>query len=1064
MLRARLLGRLEVELNGAVIDSPVSQRPWAVFAYLALASRPVMRSELASLFWPDVLDQSARASLRSALWMLRRQVGDALDVAGEGVGLAEGAELWIDLREFERLAGSDPAVALELCRGDLLEGLEDDWAVAARDRHRDRVIELLERLASDAEERGEARDAIELTRRQVERDRFDEEAHRRLIERLDGAGDRAGAMRIYRTLAERLRRELGVAPSRQTRELVERLRAATPAVPMAGVRPAAPGLLGLIGRERELTELESTWEAVSAGTGAAAVIRGEAGIGKTRLASELRSRVEASGGLTAVSAALDLGGMAPLSLWAELVRELLPALAAPGAEAAWPDDLAVLSAELPAHFARGVGHSGVVAPDLQRTRLYEAVIALLDWAARQAPVLLVLEDVHAADGPSLELAAYAARRVAGLRVMMLITRRELPASTDADRLEHALRARGLVACELELGPLAPGPVATLARGAARLSEADVRRVVERAEGNALLAVETARALGRGREDVAPNVRGSVRATVAPLPNEARSLVEIAAVAARPIEAVELGRLPLEDPEGAATAALQSGLMVAAGDAVAFRHALLRDAVYEEIAEPRRPGLHHRWARVLLACEHAGAIPRPAELARQLRLARADAEAVPHLARAAANARNVGALEEGVAYVEEALGIAPERAELWLELAELEAWRHRRDRSEEAFGRAFALLEGGDPLFLARARLQHARANHGPICYPRVALDSARAALELIDRTRLPASEERSEALAACAWSEAVAGSVAEADRLLEALSAEREAGDDWRIYDIAHARGLALMRRGRFVESYGPSTTAGEAGDRIGRPDLSYGAWVNAAGAATAAGEHQRALEFLDRATAAIAGRGLKGIEVDVLAAKAFVLRGLGRLEDARRAAEAEQAVAEQLEQPDRLAMASHDRGLVALEEGEWDLAAQLLKASLVEQAPISRPVTRIALAEALARGDHPEQAAEEIRAAVFEPVRPSDFPGTLVPRLARVQGLVARAREDYGEAARRFEESIAGWERLLAANLRADSLAGVLADLGRPVVGLVEPERELARARADLEAIREGRTNAVVS
>ena len=80
----------------------------------------------------------------------------------------------------------------------------------------------------------------------------------------------------------------------------------------------------------------------------------------------------------------------------------------------------------------------------------------------------------------------------------------------------------------------------------------------------------------------------------------------------------------------------------------------------------------------------------------------------------------------MAFVEEALGIAPDRAELWLELAELEAWRHRRDRSEQAFGRAFALLEEGDPL-LARARLQHARANHGPICYPRVALDSARAA-------------------------------------------------------------------------------------------------------------------------------------------------------------------------------------------------------------------------------------------------------------------------------------------------------------------------------------------------
>ena len=1064
MLRARLLGALEVELNGAVIDSPASQRPWAVFAYLALAPRPVVRGELASRFWPDVLDQSARASLRSALWTLRRQVGDALEVDGERVGLSGGPELWIDLREFDRLASDDPAGALELCRGDLLEGLEDDWAVAARDRHRERVVELLEELARAAEERGEVRGAIELTRRQVDHDRFDEDAHRRLIERLDRAGDRAGAMRTYRTLAERLRRELAVAPSAQTRDLVQRLRAATPPHPVTGVPAVGPGLLALLGRERELAELEGTWQAVCcAGSGAAAVIRGEAGIGKTRLAGELRSRARASGGLTAVSAALDLGGTAPLSLWAELIRELLPALAAPSAEAAWPDDLAVLTAELPAHFARGGAPSAAMPPDLLRTRLFEAVVAMLDFAARQAPVLLVLEDVHAADGPSLELAAYAARRVAGLRVMMLITRREQPSSADADRLELALRARDLLACELELGPLAPAAVAALARKAAHLSDADVERVVERSEGNALLAVETARALGRGREDVAPSLRGSVRATLGPLPDQGRRLVEIAAVAARPIEAVELGRLPLEDPEDAATAALHSGLIVAAGDGVAFRHALLRDAVYEEIAEPRRRGLHQRWAHVLLGCEEAGAIPRPAEVARHLRLALADAEAVPQLGRAAANARSVGALEEAVAYVEEALAIAPDRAELWLELGELEAWRRRRDQSENAFGRAFALLEGCEPLALARARLQHARANHGPICFPRVARDSARIALELIERAGVEASEERSEALAACAWCEAVAGSVEEAERLLAQLSAERDTSGDWRIYDIAHAHALALMRRGRFVESYGPSITAGEASDRIGRPDLAYGAWVNAAGAATAAGQHERALEFLDRGTAAVAGRGLKGIEADVLAAKAFVLRGLGRLEDARRAAEAEQAVAEQLAQPDLLAMANHDRGLVALEQGEWDLAAQLLEASLVDEARMSRPLTRIALAEALARGGQPERAAEEVRAAVLEPIRPTDFPATLVCRLARAQGLIARAREDYEEAARRLEESVAGWERLLEADLPADSLTRVLADLGRPVVGLVEPERELARARADLQAIREGSSNAVV-
>lgn len=745
MLRARLLGGLEVELNGGVIDSPVSQRPWAVFAYLALAPRPVPRGELAARFWPDVLDQSARASLRSALWALRRHVGDALEVDGDRVGLIKGPGVWVDALEFERLAGTDPGSALELCRGDLLEGLEDDWAVAARDRHRMRVVELLEELARAAEERGEVREAIELTRRQSERDRFDEDAHRRLIARLDLAGDRAGAMRIYRVLSERLRRELGVAPSAQTRELVARLRAETPPPATAGMSQTAPGSRVLLGRERELAELEAAWEAVCQSAGAAVVIRGEAGIGKTRLASGLRSWAHASGGLTAVSAALDLGGTAPLSLWAELIRELLPALPAPPEEANWPDDLSVLTAELPPHFARGGAPSAGMPPDLLRTRLFEAVVALLDFAARRAPVLLVLEDVHAADRPSLELAGYAARRVAGLRVMMVITRREQPSSADADRLEHALRARELLACELELGPLAPGAVAALAREAADLSPADLERVVERAEGNPLLAVETARALGRGQDDVAPSLRGSVRATLGPLPDQGRRLVEIAAVAARPIEALELGQLALDDPEEAATAALHSGLMIAAGDGVAFRHGLLRDAVYEEIGEPRRRGLHQRWARVLLACEQAGAIPRPAEVARHLRIAGAGADAVPQLLRAAANARSVGALEEAVAFVVEALGIAGDRAELWLELAELEAWRGRRDQSEDAFRRAFAILEDAEPLAVARARLQHARANYGPICFPRVAGESARAALDLIERAGVDASEQRSEA-------------------------------------------------------------------------------------------------------------------------------------------------------------------------------------------------------------------------------------------------------------------------------------------------------------------------------
>jgi hypothetical protein len=154
------------------------------------------------------------------------------------------------------------------------------------------------------------------------------------------------------------------------------------------------------------------------------------------------------------------------------------------------------------------------------------------------------------------------------------------------------------------------------------------------------------------------------------------------------------------------------------------------------------------------------------------------------------------------------------------------------------------------------------------------------------------------------------------------------------------------------------------------------------------------------------------------------------------------------------LAMADHDLGLVALQEGQHERAAALLAASLVAGAPISRPVTRLALAEALARSGRPDLAGAELRAVVLEPVRPSDFPAALVPRLTRVQGLIALAREQPAEAQQRLTEAIAGWQRLLGPDVRADSMTTVLADLGRPVVGLVEPERELARARADLHAI----------
>ncbi len=1062
MLRVRLLGALEVEREGAIVDSPGSQRPWAMLGFIALSGRAVTRAELAGRFWPDVLDQSARASVRSALWTLRRSLGDALVVDGDRIALGPEGSVWVDVHEFERLAGRDPEQALALCRGELLEGVELEWAILARQRHRERVVELLERLASAAQAADQLDAAIAFTRRQVDLDPLDEPAHRRLMARLAAGGDPAAALRTYRALSDRLRRELAVAPSPVTRELATRLQAPAIAAPPPLPRSVAAGTLPLIGRAAELAELEHAWAAVTAHRrGAVAVLRGEAGIGKTRLTAELQRLAAGAGGRVASGAGLDLGGLAPFSLWAEVVRELVRTLPAPLEPPSWAADVAVLAGGLPEPFRVTEPPAARIAPDLLRVRLFEAVVGLIGWAADLAPVLIALEDVHGADSASLELAGYVARRLPSLPVMLVLTRRELPHNADVDRLEHALRARGLLACEIELGPLPARELAELTRRAAALGTADVERVVSLADGNPLLALESARALARGGAGITPTVRGATRAALATVSARARELVEVLAVAARPVEPRELRALVRPGEDDPAGEALETGLLLAGDVRVGFRHALLRDAVYEEIAVPRRAALHHRWAQALQATSGGEVAADPAEVARHLRLAHADAEAVPLLVRAAGAARTFGALAEAVAYLEEALGIAPERSHMWLELGELEAWRVRRPEAERAFDRGLALLEDAPAIDRARAWLRRARAYHGPICMPRAVRESAQAAVALLEELDPPPAVELSEALAAAAWAEAVAGSVERADELLTEVSALGEARGDLGIYDAGHARALALMRRGRFGDSYGPSIAAGEAIARAARPDLAYGCWANVASAANAAGEPERALEFLDRGMAALAGRGLQGLEVHLLAARSFVLRGTGRLAEARAAAQAEHRLAEQLGQPELEAMSLHDLGEVALANGEYTEAAELLAGSLVEGAPISRPHTRLALAEALTRAGELERATDELRATVLEPVGPGDFPAALVPALTRVQALVAQARGDADEARRRFQEAIAGWERLLPSAIRAESMTSVLADLGRPVVGLVEPERELARVRAELASLtpREGST-----
>lgn len=431
-----------------------------------------------------------------------------------------------------------------------------------------------------------------------------------------------------------------------------------------------------------------------------------------------------------------------------------------------------------------------------------------------------------------------------------------------------------------------------------------------------------------------------------------------------------------------------------------------------------------------------------------------------LVRAATHARSLTALDDAAALLREALDLEPADGASWLELAEVEAFRGDVAASEAAFVRALPVLPGTP----ARADAWCRRAvwSSGAICDPRQAREAARTAVTLLTQEAGADDGEDAgvdpallvESLANWSWAESVSGDAELAEELLarvhRLLGGQRP--DDRLVPAINRAHAFVLLRRGDFQDSYPVETASAEAAQRIDRPDLAYGSWMNAACAASCIGEFERALDFVDRALQVLDGTGLHALEVHVLAGRAHLLARLGRDDDARAAADRQQRLAEQVGDEALLAATAHDRGLLALGLGDDDAAARLLRRALRGGGAVSRPATRLARAEALVHLGRYAEAEREIRLAALEPTRPGDMPETLVPRLSRLQGLVALARGDEARGRRRLEEAAAAWRGVIARGARGDRYVAALTDFGRPpVVGLVEPERELARVEDEL-------------
>jgi DNA-binding SARP family transcriptional activator len=237
MIALRLLGPVDLRgPDGRVLRMVLAQpKRLALLAYLA-AAKPLgfhSRDTLLALLWPELDQEHARAALRQAVYVLRQALGDDVFVGcGDSVLGVDPGKLWCDTNAFdEAVAAGDDAKALELYRGELLEGFHvsgtpefERWVDGARMRLAASAAAAASSLAGAEEESGNAARALHWIGRLLVIRPDDERALRRTISLLHRVGDRAAAVRAYDDFRHRIEADYGLAPSAQTRALIAAVR------------------------------------------------------------------------------------------------------------------------------------------------------------------------------------------------------------------------------------------------------------------------------------------------------------------------------------------------------------------------------------------------------------------------------------------------------------------------------------------------------------------------------------------------------------------------------------------------------------------------------------------------------------------------------------------------------------------------------------------------------------------------------------------------------------------------------------------------------------------------
>lgn len=908
VLEIRVLGPLEVMVDGVPLDVD-TRKAVAIVALLAVERRPFAREELAALLWPEADDESARGAFRRTLSVLRAALGDRwLRVDRATVALPmDGVHL--DLAEVEAARSSGDAdvlrAAARRARGPFLAGFTlrdspafDDWR-ASRASGAERVVgDVLDRLAVAASALGDGAATIEAARMRVSLDPLDEDAHRRLMRHLVEHGERAAAIRQYRTLVGILERELGVAPLAETTSLYEAIRDGTlgpsparpapdPAAIVEAATPAGhrgPVRLPMVGRDRALARLLAA-HASAVPDGRVVVIEGEAGVGKSRLADELAARVAAAGGRVLGARAHPTETGLALASVAALIRGGLDL-----------PDAAARIASLPVHVTaevdrlvplaggpRGSGPDGSASGSpAARLRFVDALSeTLVSLVAGTAPGLVLLDDLQWADESTLEVVLYLARRLEGRSLVLLGAWR--PEDLDGPRAAFADRLRDLPGTLVEsLGRLGAGEARAMAAAGGMTDDA-AASLAEESEGLPLYVVEALAAGAPAGGRPPRGMRALLRERLGRVGETAGQVLAAASVIGRtfdfPTVRAVAGRTEDETLE-ALEELVRRGLLreLAGGDGWDFTHGRLREAAYEDASLARRRILHRRVADALRARPARETdLDRLVLIARHERDAGRDAEAADAYREAGLRARRVFAHPEAVEAFEAALALGhPDVAGLQLGLAEVRTIGGDYAGAVSALESAAAVAPD-DRLPVIELRLGQVHARRGDVVTAASHLEAALAGLgdPATDMLARQCLVERSLVSLRAGDLDAAA---ADAERTLEAA---QSAGD-------TSTMGLALRTSGLVARARGDLAAAREAlalSLDLASVDADPAAAIAAGNALAlveaASGDREGALARLAAARDAAARTGERHLEAAIENNLADQLHALGRGDEA---------------------------------------------------------------------------------------------------------------------------------------------------------------------------------------